>query len=49
MTFKDQSEFIAWIKEQPEENWSYSFSEHSSYPLSLSIERRPNRVLVKEL
>jgi hypothetical protein len=49
VTFQTESEFIAWLREQPENNYSYSFLPGSKYPLSVQIERKPDRVILKEI
>lgn len=49
MTFQTEDEFVSWIQEQPERNYSYSFKPGSSYPLTVQIERKPDRIILKEI
>jgi hypothetical protein len=49
LIFSDQDRFIRWLKLQDEENFSYSFEASSHYPIAVNIERKPNRVTIKEV
>ena len=49
MMFITEADFLRWLISLPEENFSYLFKENSKYPLNVDVERKPNRVIVKEV
>jgi hypothetical protein len=49
MRFERENQFIAWLKQQPEPGPAFSFLPGSRYPLNISVERKPNRLIVTEV
>ena len=49
MTFKTQAEFIAFLREQAENNLAFSFKPGSGYPLTVTLKRTPDRLIITEV
>ncbi len=49
MTFETQAEFVAFLREQTATNYAYSFLPESTYPLSMTVTKNQDRLIVKEI
>jgi len=49
ITFENQGEFIAFLREQSESNFAFSFKPGSGYPLKVALKRTPDRLIITEV
>ncbi len=49
MTFMTQAEFVEFLRQQTEENYAFAFKQGGTYPLTVTLKRTPNRLIVTEV